>query len=116
VADGIFRALARHPALRELMAAPVVHRFASTGSFDAARANFSLIQGLAPEQWTSELVELAERAAEENRQLKDAVLQTPPGQRVPAATTELLAPIREQLRMNEQPGAQVRLREEDIPF
>jgi hypothetical protein len=43
VADAIFRALVRHPIAQRAMAAPVVHRYASSGSFDGARANFALL-------------------------------------------------------------------------
>jgi hypothetical protein len=90
IADGIFRALARHAALRELMVQPIVHRFATTKSFDGARANFPLLREVPAELWTRELVEVAERAVEENSQLNNANLLDPIHKSVPEATADLL--------------------------
>jgi hypothetical protein len=56
IADGIFRALACHAALGELMVAPVVHRFAATTNFDGARANFPLLREIPAEFWTRDLI------------------------------------------------------------
>jgi hypothetical protein len=114
IADGIFRALARHAALRELMVQPVVHRFAATRSFDGARANFPLLEELPPELWTRELVEVAEKAINDNRQLSEAVLVEPTSRPVPEATHELLAPIREHLGMDVSAPAVAP--DDDIPF
>jgi hypothetical protein len=113
VADGIFRALARHAALRELTAPPVVHRFAATTNFDGARANFGLLKELPAELWTRELVDIAERAVQENSQLATASLLSP-RKALAEATAELLAPVRDRL------GMDVRVdtgdRDDDIPF
>jgi hypothetical protein len=114
IADGIFRALARHAALRESMAQPVVHRFGSTKSFDGTRANFQLLQDVPSELWTRELVEVTERAIKENSQLQNANLLGPVYKSVPEATTELLAPIRERLGMDVPVDAGVT--DDDIPF
>jgi hypothetical protein len=114
IADGIFRALARHAALRELIVQPVVYRFATTQSFDGARANFPLLQEVPAELWTRELVELVEKAIEENSQLAQAVLVDPSTRPVPVATRELLAPIREDLGMNT--SAPALEPDDDIPF
>jgi hypothetical protein len=114
IADGIFRALARHAALRELMIAPVVHRFAATTSFDGARANFLLLREVPSELWTRDLVQLAERAIEDNSQLQNANLVSPASRPLPEATRELLSPIRERVGMDVtvEPGVV----DEDIPF
>jgi len=114
VADGIFRALARHAALRELMVAPVVHRFAATRNFDGARANFPLLQEVSAELWTRDLVELAERALEGNSQLRNANLISPLAKSVPEATREPLAPVRERLGMDL--AVQTGTADDDIPF
>jgi TIR domain len=114
IADGIFRALARHAALRELMVAPVVHRFAATTNFDGARANFPLLDEIPSELWTRDLVELTERAIEDNSQLRNANLLRPVSEPVPEATRELLAPIRERLGMNL--GVETVVVDDDIPF
>jgi hypothetical protein len=113
IADGIFRALARHAAVRELMVAPVVHRFATTRSYEGARANFPLLQELPAEAWTRELVDIAERATQVNSQLKNANLLHPT-RSVPDATAELLAPIRERLGMDVP--IDTGIADDDIPF
>jgi hypothetical protein len=117
IADGIFRALARHAALRDLMVQPVVHRFATTRSFEGARANFPLLQELPAELWTRELVDITERAIEENSQLKNAQLVTPVSRSVPDATAELLAPARKRLGMD-VPAVPIDtvVADDDIPF
>jgi hypothetical protein len=116
IADGVFRALARHAALRELMVAPVVYRFAQTKSFDGARANFPLLSAIPADSWTRDLVEVVTRALEENGQLREANLSAPPYQSVSTATHELLQPIRERLQMDlpiDMPPVQS---DDDIPF
>jgi hypothetical protein len=96
------------------MVAPVVHRFAATTSFDGARADFPLLQEIPAEFWTRELVQLIERAIEDNSQLQHANLVSPVSRPVPEATRELLAPIRERLSMDVtvETGAV----DDDIPF
>jgi hypothetical protein len=96
------------------MVAPVVHRFAATTSFDGARANFVLLQEVSPELWTRDLVELAERAIEDNGQLAGANLVTPVPKPIPEATRELLRPIRERLSMDVQ--VETSVSDDDIPF
>jgi hypothetical protein len=112
LADAIFRALARHSALKELMAPPTVYRYAGSRSFDGARANFKLIREMSPDVWTRELVEIAERAASHNDQLEHAVVLEPESIALPDAAALLLAPIRERLGMN----ATASTTEDDIPF
>jgi hypothetical protein len=95
------------------MVAPVVHRFATTRSYEGARANFPLLQELSAEGWTRELVDIAERATEVNSQLKNANLLHPT-RPVPDATAELLAPIRERLGMDVP--IDTGIADDDIPF
>lgn len=114
IADGIFRALARHAALREQMVASVVHRFATTTNFDGARANFPLLREIPADLWTRDLVELTERAIDENNQLRHANLVSPVYKPVPEATRELLAPIRERLGMDL--AVETAVLDDDIPF
>jgi hypothetical protein len=112
-ADAIFRALARHPALRALMAGPVVYRFAASRSFDGARANFALLQEVSASAWTRELVETAERAAVDNSQIANANVVEPSPRPMPEALDELLAPVREALDMN---ASELPTSDDDIPF
>lgn len=91
------------------MAAPVIYRYARSRSFDAARANFELLQRVPADSWTRELVEVVERAPAENSQIREAVVLDPT-RPMPEAASELLAPIRERLDMN-TPG-----NDDDIPF
>lgn len=112
VADAIFRALFRHAAIEDAMAAPVVYRYAASTSFEGARGNFALLREIAEGSWTRELVELARRAGEENSQVKHAVTSPPDSKAMPDAAEELLAPVRERLGMN----VPVVVADDDIPF
>lgn len=112
IADAIFRALARHSGIRAMMAAPVVHRYAASGSYDGARANFRLLQEVPDDAWTRELVEVAAQAAQNNNQIEKAVVFESENRPMPEATTELLAPLQERLGMNAAP-VQI---DDDIPF
>lgn len=113
IADAIFRALAGHAAIHEAMAAPTVHRFAATTNFDAARANFALLDEVAVDAWTRDLVELAGRAAEANTQLSEAVIVDPEPKALPEALADLLEPVRRQLGMDDAPAD---AGDDDIPF
>lgn len=116
VADAIFRALARHSRAMHDMAGPVVHRYAASGSFDGARANFALLEQVPDDAWTAELVEVVERAADANTQIELAVVSEGrfAGQAMPSAAADLLAPVRARLGMDaaEAPVAA----DDDIPF
>lgn len=112
VADAIFRALVRHAAIRDAMAAPVVHRYAASTSFDGARGNFELLREVPEASWTRELVEVAERASTENNQIQHAVVLTPESMAMPKAVEDLLVPVRERLGMNKAPVPS----DDDIPF
>jgi len=112
VADAIFRALARNPAIRILMAAPVVHRFSGSRSFDGARSNFALLREIPAEAWTRELVEVADRACANNGQVEHAVVLEPETTAMPDAVSALLRPHRERLGMNTPPPSL----DDDIPF
>ncbi len=109
IADAVFRVLAAHPRSTGPMAAPVIYRYARSRSFDAARANFELLQRVPADSWTRELVEVVERAPAENSQIREAVVLDPT-RPMPEAASELLAPIRERLDMNTPAN------DDDIPF
>jgi hypothetical protein len=117
VADAILRALARHAGAMYDLAAPIVHRFVASGSFDGARGNFALLEQVPPEAWTRELVEMVERAPSENNQIEHAGVSDGKyaGQRMPDAAAALLAPIRERLGMNARPEPTF-VADDDIPF
>jgi hypothetical protein len=112
IADVIFRSLARHPAIRNRMAGPVVYRYASSRSGDGARANFELLRDVPPDAWTRELVEVAERASDENAQINHANVLDPEAMPMPEAVAVLLTPHRERLGMNTPPPTL----DDDIPF
>ncbi len=106
-ADTMFRGLLQHPRLGDLLARPVVRRFAATGSYDGARNNFPLLARVPVEAWDRDMVETVERAVEENSQLKEAVLQAPVrGRRLPEAVEQLLRPVRQRLGLDHEPAAQ----------
>jgi len=109
ITDAVFRVLASHPRTAGPMAAPVVHRYVRSRSFDAARTNFELLRKVPADAWTRELVEVSERAATENSQIREAVVLEPT-RPMPESADEVLAPIRERLGMNATADA------DDIPF
>lgn len=114
--DGIFRALAQHPDLADAMVPPTVRRFAATRGPDGARANLGLIQSIPAEKWTRELVEITERALNDNWQLLLAKSGSEPNSpTVDVVATELLGPIKERLGMNE-PASVGTATSDDIPF
>jgi hypothetical protein len=114
VADAIFRALALNPIVAREMARPVVYRYAQSHNPDGAGLNFGLLGGIPEEAWTRELVELVERAPEENDHVAQGTLRGT-DQAVPEASTELLAPIRERLGMNLAVPV-VSAEDDEIPF
>jgi hypothetical protein len=115
VADAIFRALARNNTAMHAMATPVVHRYATSTSFDGARSNFELLQGVPDEAWTPDLVEVVERAPATNNQIEHAGVAEGPFQGpMPEAAAEMLRPIRQRLGMDEPPP--VSPADDDIPF
>lgn len=112
VADAIFRALFRHAAIKDAMAAPVVYRYVASRTVEGARSNFALLREVSEASWTRELVELVERAAGENPQIQNATVLEPELKAMPEATRELLASVRERLGV----GAPVIAADDDIPF
>ncbi len=110
IADAIFRALFRHAAVRAAMAMPVVYRYATSTGEDGARINLELLREVAPESWTRELVEVAERAATENRFIAGALVGD---ETVAERASEFLKPIRGRLRLDEPAMAAM---DDDIPF
>jgi hypothetical protein len=112
IADAIFRALARHSAIRGLMAGPVVYRYAASRSIDGARANFDLLRGLSVDVWTRELVATAERATAQNSQIASAAVLEPESKSMRQAAAELFAPLRDALGMNTPPP----VADDEIPF
>ena len=89
---------------------PIVHRFAASTNFPGARANFALLGEIAPDAWTRELVDIAERAEHDNDQISRVDVLDPP-RLMPEVLAELLAPIRRKLGMNEPAPVG-----DDIPF
>lgn len=110
IADAVFRVRAAHPRTAGPMATPVIYRYSRSRSFERARENFELLQGVPADRWTRELVEIAERAATENGQIREAVVIDPTTKPMPEATDDLLKPIRARLGMNAPASA------DDIPF
>lgn len=99
MADRVFTVLAAHDLTRARMAKPVVQRYSQSASFESARTNFERLKDVPESAWTSELVEIVERAPRENNQVEHAVV-LPSGEPMPQAATTLLAPIRERLGMS----------------
>lgn len=74
IAGRIVDALWINAQTRPLMARPAVVAYAQSTSFDNARGNYARVLELHAAEWTDEMVAMAEGAAEENRQVGEAIL------------------------------------------
>jgi hypothetical protein len=72
IALGVFELLARKRQSRDAMARALVSRWENTGSWDAARENYSFLKKVPEEAWTQQLVNDVWSARERNHQLKTA--------------------------------------------
>lgn len=66
IATGVCDVLVANDKTKAKMATATVRAYASSGSFDDARANLQRVKDIAREAWTDEMVETAERAGEDN--------------------------------------------------
>lgn len=69
IAGRIYDTLLGNERTTQKMTPTIVHRFATSSSFDDARTNFQRLTQIPPDHWTDEMVEIAEKACEENRQI-----------------------------------------------
>lgn len=109
VADKVLVTLVRSPLTAEAIAPAVVRRYARSGSFDATRSAFEMMQAIPPNAWTPEMIEQTERAASENTQVQHANVDDGTGRAIPAVVSEMLEP----LRAEQEPASTV---DDDIPF
>lgn len=73
IAHHVLDVLLDQPPTRPLMTKAVVLLYAKSPSFDAARANLSRVKSLGAEEWTEEMIDIAERGGRENDQLSQGV-------------------------------------------
>jgi hypothetical protein len=92
VADLLYTALAKHPLTSNAMAPAIVRRFEASKSFDVARSNFKLIEGITKQAWSATMLEQVERAASENKRISRSKL--PDGRSVSEAAVELVKEIK----------------------
>lgn len=76
VAPAVFDLLAKHELTRSRMVRPIVQRYIRSGSFDATRAAYPLLVGIAKHEWTDQLVQDVLNAAKNNAQVEHANLST----------------------------------------
>jgi hypothetical protein len=88
----VFDVLARSPATSEAMAPAIVRRYTNSDSVDNTRTAYVLLETIPDAAWTDSMIEQVDRAANNNSQVRDAVL--PGGRSVPEAAQELLKDIR----------------------
>jgi hypothetical protein len=90
--EAMLTALVRNPSTSAKAASIAVHRYARSGSFDAARAGYALLQAIPRQEWTPAMIDEVDRAHGENSQLIHGNL---PGRGpIPDAVTELLQDLR----------------------
>lgn len=73
IASRVVDALWINAQARPLMARPAVVAYAQSTSFDNARENYARVLELRPAEWSDQMVEMAEGAGKENRQVGEAV-------------------------------------------
>ena len=108
VATFVFDALATNPLSAKEMAPAIVHRYANSGSFKSTKEAFVLLESIPKSVWTEAMIEQAERAANENTQVKNARL--PDGRKAAAAVNAILKDVRGDIPPVVLPS------DDDIPF
>jgi len=93
VAEQVFDILAKRPETRERMVPCIVRRYSASYSYDNSRAAYELLRTIPQESWTLTMVDEVEKAATENSQIRDGVLDGGGGP-IPKAAAKLLAPIK----------------------
>jgi hypothetical protein len=94
-AEEVFDILAKRPETQERMVPCVVRRYSASYSYDNSRAAYALLRTIPQESWTLELIDEVEKAATENSQIREGVLDG--GTPIPEAAATLLAPIKARL-------------------
>jgi hypothetical protein len=105
--EAMLQALVRHPSTAAKAAPVAVHRYARSGSFDAARDGYKLLQAIPAQEWTPSMIDEVDRAHSENSQLQHGNL-VPTGRPIPEAVNELLSDMR--------PAPLAAPTDDDIPF
>ncbi|HEX6687128.1 MAG TPA: toll/interleukin-1 receptor domain-containing protein [Solirubrobacterales bacterium] len=70
IATNLRETLVSHDLTKAKMAAATVQVYANSGSFDDARANLTRVREIPKPLWTNEMIDLAEKAGEENVDLR----------------------------------------------
>lgn len=91
--EAIFDVLRSNELSRTPVAAALVRRFEESSSYAQAARNVDLLKAIPSEAWTEELLDRAERAHEENRQISDANYRYG-GPRVSTVVAQLVQSIR----------------------
>lgn len=113
IARGIFDTLIANPMTNPKMSPALVHSYANSGSFDDARANLQRVMNIPQEHWTDEMVELTEKAGEENSQLYHGIWNY---QRIPVVLTAHLDELLERESAAAAEGVPAPASDDDIPF
>jgi hypothetical protein len=73
LAKGIFEVLVASQKTAAKLAPAIAERYSEAHSYDDARANLGRLQEIPADHWTTEMVELVEKAGRENSQLRHGV-------------------------------------------
>jgi hypothetical protein len=123
IAERIVSALWINAQTRPRMTRPAVVAYAQSNSFANARSNYARSLELRADEWTDELVSMAENAARENRQVKEAVLFSEDGDNdklLPGLLVRHLDKLLDRpsipAEMSDFESVAARSTEDDIPF
>jgi hypothetical protein len=122
ITDRIVGALWVNAQTRPLMGRPAAVAYTQSNSFDNARTNYARVTELRADEWTGEMVGMVEAAAQENRQVEEAVSLEPAvyGQSIPDLLSKHLDDLLDRKPSRDasdlQSAATVGPSDDDIPF
>lgn len=109
ISTNLLETLVSHDLTKAKMAVATVHAYANSDSFDDARANLARVREIPKPLWNDDMVELAEKAGEENVDLRHGDWY---GNPIPGVLTDHLDAL-----LDRQPkAAQADAADDDIPF
>ena len=99
LAKGIFEVLVASHKTAAKLAPAIAERYSGAHSYDDARANLGRLLEIPADHWTTEMIELVEKAGRENSQLRHGIYY---GEKIPAVVSRHLD---EQLGNDKHPGS-----------
>jgi hypothetical protein len=119
IALDVLGVLFEHPMMRPLVIRSVALRYANSVSFDDARANWERLQKISADEWTPEVIEIAEKGGRENGQLREGYATDPvtgTGRPIPEIVSDHLDRLLDRVPADSSDFATAGGSEDDIPF